>query len=61
MKNILLMLLAFLCLPSWGADEPKKKPTKIDLVGVLESNDERSLILPLEAFENDAELNLTSW
>ena len=26
------MLLAFLCLPSWGADEPKK-PTKIDLAG----------------------------
>ena len=32
MKNILFMLLAFLCLPSWGADEPKKL-TKIDLAG----------------------------
>ena len=62
MKNILFLLLAFLCLPSWGADEPKKKePTQIDLVGRLESDNERSLIFPLEAFENDVELNLTSW
>ena len=62
MKNILFVLLAFLCLPSWGADEPKKKePTKIDLVGRLESDNERSLIFPLEAFENDVELNLTCW
>ncbi len=62
MKNILFMLLAFLCLPSWGADEPKKKePTQIDLVGRLESDNERSLIFPLEAFENDVELNLTCW
>lgn len=61
MKNILFMLLAFLCLPSWGADEPKKKPTKIELDGRLESNDERALILPLEAFENDTEVNLTCW
>ena len=62
MKIILFLLLAFLCLPSWGADEPKKKePTQIDLVGRLESDNERSLIFPLEAFENDAEVNLTSW
>ncbi|MBQ3610162.1 MAG: DUF3244 domain-containing protein [Bacteroidaceae bacterium] len=61
MKNILFLLLAFLCLPSWGADEPKKKePTQIDLVGRLESDNERSLIFPLEAFENDVELNLIS-
>ena len=62
MKNILFVLLAFLCLPSWGADEPKEKePTKIDLVGRLESDNERSLIFPLEAFENDVELNLICW
>ena len=64
MKNILILLLAFLCIPVWGTNDEKKKPsqpTQIELVGMLETSDLRSLIFPVEAFEDDVTLAITTW
>ena len=65
MKHLLFLFLTLVCVSGWSINEEKKKdekvPTKIELAGELSSNDIRSLILPLEAYENDALLTITTW
>jgi len=65
MKHLLFLFLTLVCVSGWSINEEKKKeekePTKIELTGELSSNDIRSLILPLEAYENDALLTITTW
>ena len=65
MKHLLFLILTLVCVSGWSTNEEKKKeekePTKIELTGELSSNDIRSLIRPLEAYENDALLTITTW
>lgn len=56
MKNIIISMFVFLCIPIWATNEENKQPTKIELAGELSTHNERSLIIPLEAFENDVTL-----
>ena len=58
MKNVLLVLLAFFCLPGWSVNDEKEETTKIELAGELASHNERSLIFPIEAYENNLKLSL---
>ena len=61
MKNILFLLLAFLCVPVWGTNEEKKKPTRIELAEELASDKGRSSVNFIEAFEDDVTLAITTW
>lgn len=65
MKHLLFLILVLLCVPGWSTNEEKKKdekvPTKIELAEELSTVDGRSLILPVEAYENDALLTITTW
>ena len=61
MKNILILLLAFLCIPVWGTNEEKKKPTRIELAEELASDKGRSSVNFIEAFEDDVTLAITTW
>ena len=61
MKNILILLLAFLCIPVWGTNEEKKKPTRIELAEELASDKGRSSVNFIEAFEDDVTLAIITW
>ena len=61
MKNILFLLLAFLCVPVLGTNEEKKKPTRIELAEELASDKGRSSVNFIEAFEDDVTLAIITW
>lgn len=57
-KSLIIFLFTLLCIPVLG-NTLEKRPSAIELAGTCETHENRSLVYPLEAFQNGDQVLVT--